>query len=156
MLARETGLCVRILQTLARAPSEWTSIAELADALALTRPYAAKLVRALRNSGFLLAKLGVTGGVQIDPRKREATLLDVAKALDDPFVAPHCMMLRDRCDADAPCPMHKQWVVIHKRMLEAFKECPATLADGARRAQSGAGREPTTPPFPAADSADEA
>jgi len=126
MLARETGLCLKLLHSLARRAEELTPISELAAELELSRPYAAKLCHRLRNAGYLEARQGVRGGVALSDAARSATLYDLACDLSDPFVTTHCILLRESCSEDAPCPLHETWGGLHATTMEAFRACPIT------------------------------
>jgi len=141
MLARETGLCLKLLHSLSLRAEELTPISELASELDISRPYAAKLCHRLRNAGYLDARQGVRGGVSLSDIARNATLYDLASDLSDPFVTTHCILLRESCSKDEPCPLHEMWGGLHATTLEAFRSCPIT-GSGA----SGWARPPGTPP----------
>ncbi len=128
MLARETGLCLTILQSLSRRGGESTTIGALAEELKLSRPYAAKLCRRLRDAGYLDARQGVGGGIALTSRAAERMLYDLAVDLADPFVRGHCVLLRDHCVDDAPCPLHEAWSVLHAQALDTFRACPLATA----------------------------
>jgi len=135
MLARETGLCLKLLRSLARRAEEWTPIGALAEELDLSRPYAAKLCHRLRNARNLDARQGVHGGVALSDAVRKNTLYDLAADLSDPFVTTHCVLLREACSKDEPCPMHETWGVLHANTLDAFRSCSIASPDAARAAR---------------------
>ncbi len=124
MLARETGLSVKVLRLLAARSGGWTSMSEVARQLDLSRPYAGKLCKRLRDAGYLDTKLGVAGGIRLTEEARESTLYDVSVALQDPFVFSRCMLLRDACDPADPCPMHDAWERLHEDAMQVLRDCP--------------------------------
>jgi Rrf2 family transcriptional regulator, iron-sulfur cluster assembly transcription factor len=126
MLSRETGLCLRLLKILVERQDAWTPIPGLAEELELSRPYAAKLCHRLRNAGYLETKQGVRGGVALSGRAVGASLLDLATDLRDPFVLGRCVLLREECIPNQPCPLHDAWAQLHASTLAAFQECPIT------------------------------
>ncbi len=138
MLARETGLSLNVLRFLSEQPDTWTPIAVVATRLEISRAYAGKLCHRLQRAGYLLTQQGAAGGVQLSEAARGATLFDLAEALEDPFLEGRCLLLREQCVPDEPCPMHEIWSSIHSRTLEHFRDCP--IADRADGGASASGR----------------
>ncbi len=132
MLARETGLCLTILRLLAASAGGWTPISELAPQLGLSRSHAGKLCHRLQRAGYLETRRGVKGGVTLSPAARDASLYDLAVDLEDPFIAARCILLREACVPDEPCPMHEVWSSLHEQTLEYFRRCPVAGDSGPR------------------------
>ncbi|MCP4502375.1 MAG: hypothetical protein GY822_20660 [Deltaproteobacteria bacterium] len=127
MLLRETGLCLKLLQSLAGLDLEvWTSVPALIKKLGIQRSHGTKLVQRLVKLNYVSTRRGSGGGVRLHIGKKDNTFLEVARDLGDPFVqGSHCVMGGRPCDAVNHCPLHKAWKAKHAKILELL-ETPFT------------------------------
>ena len=77
---------------------------------------------------------------------RAATFLDVATALDDPFLSGGCFLSNRNCNLATPCHLHEAWLASRKRLLQSLArtrvvETPSAVASS--QAPSGRARRST-------------
>ena len=120
MLERETGLSLVLLKEAGAEPARWTPLSMLALRLGISRGHAAKLAQRLVARGFMATRQGVTGGVMLTAQGREASFLDVATALEDPFLSGGCFLSNRSCNLATPCHLHEDWLASRKRLLRSL------------------------------------
>ena len=122
MLARETGLCLRLLRLLADADRRRVPVSALATDLDISRPHAAKLVRRLGTLRLIDSRPGVNGGISLSPRALSATYYSVAAALNDPALASRCALGGRACNLESPCPLHIPWSQMHAAFVRGLRQ----------------------------------
>ena len=122
MLARETGLCLRLLRLLADADHRRVPLSTLATELEISRAHAAKLVRRLGTLRLTDSHPGVNGGISLSPRALSATYYSVAAALNDPALASRCALGGRACNLERPCPLHIPWSQGHAAFIGSLRQ----------------------------------
>lgn len=90
---------------------------EIAEAEGLPAPVLGKVLQELVRKGLLESRRGPGGGFRLARRPELITLRDVVAAIDglDQFL--ECAVGLERCDDDAPCPLHDTWKGLRTQML---------------------------------------
>jgi Rrf2 family nitric oxide-sensitive transcriptional repressor len=80
-LRRSTGYGIQILLFCAHQDDDWTKVASLATRLGLTPTNTYKIVRQLKQHGFVVSKPGRVGGIRLARASHKISLGDVLAAL---------------------------------------------------------------------------
>lgn len=129
MLSPATGYAAIALGYLAECESGSARVEEIARARDIPAPYLGKIMHALARKGFVRTKRGVGGGVVLACDPREATLLDLCEALDDPATDKRCMLGVAECSDERACPAHAFWTR-HRKQLILFASTTTISAIG--------------------------
>jgi Rrf2 family protein len=123
-----------LLQVARRAPADGetvSSIRDVADAEGLSADYAAKLLRVLRQAGFVTSSRGATGGYRLSREARTIPLAEVLRALDAPlYDASFCegyAGLQPQCVHKTSCAVRVLWRTLEKALTQALSGL--TVAD---------------------------
>jgi Rrf2 family protein len=125
----EYGL--RILMRIARAGEDGMNIPQLSTAEGLSEPYAGKLTRMLRLSGFISSTRGQKGGYVLAQSPDEIQIASVLQALDgrlfdDDFCASHTGAVKV-CTHSVDCSVKSLWKRVQASVDMMLKE--VTLQD---------------------------
>ena len=123
-----------LLQVARRAPADGecvSSIRDVADAEGLSADYAAKLLRVLRQAGFVTSARGATGGYRLARDARSIPLGEILRALDAPlYDASFCegyAGLQPKCVHKTSCAVRVLWRTLEQALTQAL--AGLTLAD---------------------------
>ncbi len=118
-LTRQADYALRAIDLLSRSSDgRPQSINQIADQGAIPREFLAKILKRLTEEGFLLSKLGVTGGYVLARRPKEISYRAVIEALEGPIHLSLCTESPKRdCPAHDPGGLHDFWVKLEARFL---------------------------------------
>jgi len=94
-ITRATDIALRVLITLASIPDEQTTVADLAEAIAVPVRYTGKMVQRLAADGLVETNRGRGGGIRVSQAGRDATPVDVINAFGEGWPTIDCY--RPRC-----------------------------------------------------------
>ena len=124
-------------QAVAHAAAALGCIAAIGDAPVLVKEvalicdipsaYLAKIIHALAQKKIVSTRRGVGGGVTLARAASTITLRQLCAALNDPIIAPRCMLGNDCCTNDRACPAHR-FCTEYRAKLAAFLS-DTTVAD---------------------------
>ena len=100
---------------------EFVRIAELAKRTKVPKPYLAKIIKQLVQSGLLLGRKGPGGGVKLSPRGKRSSFYDVCLAVNEPVIEQKCFLSRHPCNCNNYCPYHDKWKNITSVMSTFLK-----------------------------------
>ena len=116
-----------LLQVARRAPADGetvSSIRDVADAEGLSADYAAKLLRVLRQAGFVTSSRGATGGYRLTRDAGTIPLAEVLHALDAPlYDASFCegyAGLQPQCVHKTSCAVRVLWRTLEQALTQAL------------------------------------
>lgn len=89
-LARTTDFSLRVLMTLAVAPEQKVTSAELASLLAIPREQMMKIVQRLAGAGYLLTLRGKGGGVRLARSPHEIGIGQVVRHIEPGMAIVNC------------------------------------------------------------------
>ena len=136
-LTRAADYGVRVMVHLASRPAKGRlSLATLAEAADAPLSFLSKVLQALARAGLIDSRRGQSGGFQISPRGRKASMRQVVEAVDGPIRLNVCLAEDGSCHRKSWCPAHPVWQRAQKAMLEVLSA--ATIADLAAQRPSGA------------------
>ncbi len=118
-LTRQSDYALRAIAFLFRVPKgRPQSINQIAEQAAIPREFLAKILKKLSEAGFLVSKLGVTGGYAVARPPNEISFRSVIEALEGPIHLSLCTESPKRdCPAHDPCGLHDFWVEQEARLL---------------------------------------
>ncbi len=103
------------------------SIKEIADRQGISMKYLEKLIRALKNAGYLTSKLGSKGGYMLAQPPESILLGDVVFALEETVPTFECVDSEPCCERMEYCLTRTIWNEAVKAMYERLNSF--TLAD---------------------------
>jgi Rrf2 family protein len=109
-LTRGADYAVRAMIHMARS-CEGTRflLPDLARLIGAPENFLYKILQALRRAGFIQSRRGRSGGFQILPPGRNATIKSVVEAIDGPIRLNLCIASGDVCGRKKECPAHLVW-----------------------------------------------
>ncbi len=138
-LTRAADYAVRVMIHLTGPPTDQrVSLPELAAAADAPESFLSKVLQALSHAGLISSRRGQSGGFQISPRGREASMLEVIEAIDGPICLNVCLTSGRSCHRMAQCPAHPVWARAQMAMLDVLSGAMiAELSSVAQPAKSG-------------------
>ena len=90
---------------------------EIASAESIPAPVLGKILQELVRKGLLESRRGPGGGFRLARRAELITLRDVVAAVDglDHFL--ECAVGLERCEDEAPCPLHDTWKGLRTQIM---------------------------------------
>jgi Rrf2 family transcriptional regulator, nitric oxide-sensitive transcriptional repressor len=138
MVTRAADYALRATLALAGLPpGARVCLSELAAQCDVPPSYLYKVLQSLARGGLLAAHRGVTGGYELTPGAREASVLDIVEAVNGLPLLNTCV-LSGGCHRAPACPAHPVWHEAQERMREVLA--------GARLADLSASRRAALPP----------
>jgi len=120
MVTRAADYALRAALTLAALPpGARLCLSELSGECEVPPAYLYKILHALAKGGLLAAHRGVTGGYELTPRARGASVLDVLEAVNGLPLLNTCV-LAGGCHRAPTCPAHPVWHLAQERMREVL------------------------------------
>jgi Rrf2 family protein len=104
MLSQAVGYAASALGCLAALGGKPVLVKEMAEMCSIPTAYLAKIINALARKQIVVTQRGVGGGVSLARPATEITLHELCVALNDPAVAPRCMLGNAECIDDRACP----------------------------------------------------
>jgi Rrf2 family protein len=135
MFSTTAAYAVRAVLLLAQQPpGRLLQSHELARTIDVPHNYLGKILNQLVRGRILKSHRGKRGGFELAIPPDRLTLLDVA-VLFDRVELPRCLLGREECREDDPCPLHDRWREASQQMEDLLRQ--ATLADLIRARPSG-------------------
>jgi Rrf2 family protein len=117
-LTRAADYAVRVMIHLATLPAgERTLLPTLAKATASPESFLSKVLQSLCRAKFIASRRGQTGGFEILPAGREATMRAVIEAIDGPIRLNVCLMSGASCSRKLHCSAHPVWTSAQDAMM---------------------------------------
>jgi Rrf2 family protein len=127
-LTRAADYAVRVMIRLAGSPNEErVFLPTLALATDAPESFLSKVLQALSRAGLISSRRGQSGGFQISPRGRTASMLEVIEAIDGPICLNVCLVSGRSCHRKAHCVAHPVWVRAQEAMASVLSA--ATIAE---------------------------
>jgi len=109
-LTRAADYAIRVMIHLAAfAPGTRASRAELAAASECPEQFLSKVLQSLTRAGLVVSHRGNTGGFELAPAHRSATMLEIVEAVEGPIHLNVCLGADDECSRQSWCPAYAVW-----------------------------------------------
>jgi Rrf2 family protein len=127
-LTRAADYAVRVMIHLATLPAhERALLPALAQATGAPLSFLSKVLQALCRAGFTNSRRGQSGGFEILPPGREASIRAVIEAIEGPIRLNLCLVSGASCNRKSYCPAHPIWASAQEAMLGVLNK--ATVAE---------------------------
>jgi Rrf2 family protein len=109
-LTRAADYAIRVMIHLAGfAPGTRASRADLATASECPEQFLSKVLQSLTRAGLVISHRGNTGGFELAPAHRGATILEIVEAVEGPIHLNICLNSDDECSRQHWCPAYAVW-----------------------------------------------
>jgi Rrf2 family protein len=120
-LTRAADYAVRVMIHLAALPAhERASLPALALATGAPESFLSKVLQALSKASLITSLRGQTGGFEILPSGRRASMRQVIEAIDGPVHLNVCLISQRSCGRSKTCTAHHVWVEAQQAMLDVL------------------------------------
>ena len=137
-LTRAADYAIRVMIHLAGfAPGTRASRAELATASECPEQFLSKVLQSLTRAGLVISHRGNTGGFELAPAHRGATLLEIVEAVEGPIHLNVCLGSDDECSRQDWCPAYTVWNDAQNALAGVLRK--ANIGDLARIAAENRG-----------------
>lgn len=109
-LTRAADYAIRVMIHLAAfAPGTRASRADLAAASECPEQFLSKVLQSLTRAGLVISHRGNTGGFELSPAHRTATILEIVEAVEGPIRLNICLGTDDECSRHPWCSAYHVW-----------------------------------------------
>ncbi len=134
MLTKESDYAVRALASLG-ADGGYLGAAKIAQEQAVPFDFLQKILRKLKNAGFVEVKRGAGGGFTLAQPAADITLLSVLDTIQGPLAVSRCLLENYTCPMESTCPVRNRLACIQKDVRKSLAEI--TLSDLLQTAAGG-------------------
>jgi len=122
-LTRAADYAVRVMIHLAAvAPGTRASRADLAGVVDCPGQFLSKVLQGLTRAGMVTSHRGNTGGFELVPARRHATVLEIVEAMQGPIQLNICLNGRTECAQVASCPAYPVWDEAQRAMTSVLRK----------------------------------
>lgn len=117
-LTRAADYAVRVMVHLATLPAKQRALLPtLAQATGTPESFLSKVLQALCRARLITSRRGQSGGFEILPAGRQASVREVVEAIDGPITLNICLISGASCARKTSCPAHPIWAKAQEAML---------------------------------------
>lgn len=122
MISKACGYGIRGVVYLAEKVNENRNVGiqEIAGALDIPPHYLAKILQDLVRKKVVGSVKGPNGGVYVREEVLEMPVIDLVELIDGDAYRTRCFMGMEECSAEEPCPLHHDFAVLRKGIIERF------------------------------------
>jgi len=136
-LSQTTGYAMRALSCLQSARTQPRLVRDVAAETGIPRPYLAKVMGQLAESGLVNARRGQHGGVTLARPAGQITLLEVVEAVEGKQWISPCILGLETCDKPGFCPAHEVWKRVRVQIEQKLRNTKLSqFMDGTRASQA--------------------
>lgn len=138
MFSKATEYALRATIFLAQKSSEENKlgIEEISKAIDSPKSFTAKILQQLTKGNKVVSSArGPQGGFYLSQKAKNFPARSILEAMGEGEILDKCVMGLKLCSENRPCPMHAQYKIIKKQLLELFtaktiEELSAEIKDG--------------------------
>ena len=135
-LTRAADYAVRVMIHLAAAaPGTRASRSDLAGAVECPEQFLSKVLQSLTRAGLVISHRGNTGGFELPPTRRHASVLEIVEAIEGPIRLNVCLNVPGECAQASWCPVYPVWMEAQNAMTAVLRN--ATVDELAKQATNG-------------------
>lgn len=90
----------------------------LSERTGIPAGYLSKVMRRLVVAGLVRSQRGHGGGFHLAREPDTIRFLEILEALDFNLEEQRCAFGLDRCNSEAPCPLHESWTVLRRQFAD--------------------------------------
>lgn len=126
-VTRAADYGIRVMIHMATLPNhERALLPKLARATGAPQSFLSKVLQALCRAGLIVSRRGQTGGFELLPAGRKATLRSVIEAVEGPISLNLCLVSGTTCKRKSFCPAHPVWASAQDAMLGVLSAATVT------------------------------
>ena len=128
MLSKSGIHAVRALIVLAELPrGTHAGAASIAERIQAPRNYLGKILQQLSREGVVVSQKGLGGGFRLARGPKDISLLDIVDPIEQIERWSGCILGRETCSDENPCPIHDGWKSVKEAYMRLLSD--TTLAD---------------------------
>jgi Rrf2 family protein len=108
-------------------PATRASRSDLAIAAECPEQFLSKVLQSLTRAGLVMSHRGNTGGFELSPMHRNASVLEVVEAIEGPLRLNVCLTSEASCARQGWCPAHDVWVEAQVAMVSVLQRSSINL-----------------------------
>lgn len=129
-MTRTSRYAIRAVVELARHGDRRVSAEALSTELDLPENYLSKTLHTLAGEGLLDSNRGPGGGYRLAVPAEELTLMEVIEAFETLDASRECVLGREECSEENPCPVHGEWKDVAAPIVTFFRRTTVGEATG--------------------------
>lgn len=129
-LTRTSRYAIRAVVELARHGGDRVAAETLSRDLGLPENYLSKTLHTLAREGILDANRGPGGGYRLAAPAAELPLLRVIETFESLDASRECVLGREECSEENPCPVHDDWKEVASPVARFFRRTTVEEAAG--------------------------
>lgn len=137
-ITRTSRYAIRAVVELARRGNDRISAETLSRDLELPENYLSKTLHALAREGLLDSNRGPGGGYRLAVPPDDLPLMRVIETFETLDASEECVLGREECSEENPCPVHSEWKEVAAPIVKFFRRTTVGEAAGQE-----VGRHPT-------------
>ncbi|NCI46279.1 RrF2 family transcriptional regulator [Sediminibacterium soli] len=96
-------------------------IAEICRHIEAPRHFTAKILQTLSRRNIISSQKGINGGFYLDDSQKKKSIKEIVEAIDGNGLFTGCGLGLKRCSETKPCPIHKQFKEIRRKLTEMME-----------------------------------
>jgi Rrf2 family protein len=120
-LTKHTDYAVRALLRLSLEPDRFMPSSEISREEKIPAHFLRRILQALIKDKLLLSKEGIAGGVKLNRRPEDISIIDVMKLFQGEFRLSECMFRRQACPNRPDCVLRSRICQIERRFEAEFR-----------------------------------
>ncbi len=129
-MTRTSRYAIRAVVELARHGGDRVSAETLSRDLELPENYLSKTLHALAQDGLLDSNRGPGGGYRLAVPAEELPLIRVIESFETLDASEECVLGREECSEENPCPVHSEWKEVAAPIVKFFRRTTVGEAAG--------------------------
>ena len=122
-LTRAADYAVRVMIHLAgAAPGTRVSRTELAGIIDCPEQFLSKVLQSLTHAGMITSHRGNTGGFELPPARRSASVLEIVEAVEGPIRLNTCLNTPSECAYQATCSTYPVWEQAQQALTDVLRQ----------------------------------
>jgi len=124
MFSKSAEYALRATIYIAQKSSEENKLgmAEISKAIGSPRPFTAKILQQLTKDNKIISSVrGPNGGFYITDKAKKMPVRAILDAIDENDVLNKCVLGLAQCSETKPCPMHAEYKLIKKQLIDLFE-----------------------------------
>ncbi len=136
MLSKSGIHAVRALIVLAELPrGTHAGAVSIAERIEAPKNYLGKILQQLSREGLVVSQKGLGGGFRLARDPTDISLLDIVDPIEQIERWDGCILGRESCSDENPCPIHDGWKSVKEAYMELLSD--TTLANLVVRQKTG-------------------
>jgi len=125
-ISKLTDYGTLVMGGLAARGDEFVSTADLAEAIGVSQPTVAKLLKMFTRAGLVESLRGQQGGYRLGLAPQQISVAEIIQAVDGPLGLTECSTDEGHCDQEENCNVKVNWQKISRVVADALQQVSLT------------------------------